>query len=248
MPELRRLNELGVSKFADFLREIKETGKAPKVPTEFLTDAKTSDSLAVEVGVERRVFPNRMAAGEYFCNLFCEDGASQLARDPGTWAWLSLFHFDQLCKRKGDGTLDPGELARWIPLESSRRYYRHLLAGPYLIYRAYRKIPGSARIVLCQPINAPGEFVGQLASRQEFVRNTAVIEAATLLYLDDKAGSPKRGTSPTQHRPGTLRRFVDVINQFDLTWDLYSMSGEGLVRILPPEFNHYKPPHLRWGH
>lgn len=245
MPELRRLNEIGIAKFADFLSEAKEVDGALQAPVELLADEKSSESIQAAPPVESRIFPDRMAAGEYFYNLFSGIASANLAKEAGVWAWLSLFNFDQLCKPEKEGRKRPTELARWLPLESSRRYYRHLLAGPYLIYRAFRDFPNGARIILCQPLHTPGEFVGQLASRQEFVRNKAVIEAATLLYFDDDSGSPKPGSSPNKHKPGTLRRFVDMINQFDITWDLYSMSGEDLVRMLPSEFDLYKPPHLR---
>jgi hypothetical protein len=247
MPELRRLNRLGISRFADFLRQVEEATEKVGVPTEILTDVAASDGLAARLEIAPRTFADRMAAGKYLYDLFSGIEALQLDRDAGVWAWLSLFYFEQLCMHKRDGSLKPGEFARWVPSDNSRRYYRHLLAGPYLIYRAYRDAPESARIVLCQPVQNPGDFVEQLASRQEFIQHRAAIEAATLLYFDVMSGRPKRATSPTEHKPGTLRRFVDVVNQFELTCDLFSISGEDLIQMLPPEFEPYKPNHLRHG-
>jgi hypothetical protein len=40
--------------------------------------------------------------------------------------------------------------------------------------------------------------------------------------------------------PGTLLRFIDIIQQLDLTYDLYSMSGEEILALLPPEFDKWK--------
>jgi hypothetical protein len=165
--------------------------------------------------------------------------ASGLDRDPGVWTWLSCFFFDQLCPKRSDGTRRPGEEARWIPSGHAFRYYRHLLGGPYLIYRAFRDNPDRAKIVLCGAVDSPGDFVEQLASRQDFVQNKAVIDAATALYLSPESGKPKRGASPTQRKPGTLRRFVDVVNQFDPVWDLYSIGTVELINKLPAEFAAY---------
>ena len=52
------------------------------------------------------------------------------------------------------------------------------------------------------------------------------------LYWDDKNQKPKRGFGATE-RPGTLRRFVAVINQFNRTFDLFTMSGEQIINLLP---------------
>lgn len=245
MAELRRLNSQGMAELTDFLNRVKQEGEATRVPAEILTDERTSEALPLRIDVESKAPADRMTTGRYFYTLFSGNEATPFSRDPGIWSWLSLYYFDELCMRRKNGTLDPGELARWLPSDNSRRYYRHLLAGPYLIYRAYMHAPETARIVLCQAVQNPGNFVGQLASRQDFIRNRAVVEAATILYFDESTGNPKPGAQSDTHRAGTLLRYVDVINQFDLTWDLYSMSGEDLVSLLPCEFDRYKPPHLR---
>ena len=38
--------------------------------------------------------------------------------------------------------------------------------------------------------------------------------------------------------PGTLFRFIDVIQQLDLAY--YSMSGKDIIGLLPPEFDKWK--------
>jgi hypothetical protein len=240
MADLRRLNEQGVEKFAEFLGGISVNGGL-SVPTHMLTDPAFSQELSTHITIERRTFASRMDAGEYLYNLFSKTDLTGLDRDPGVWAWLSLFYFDQLCPKQKDGSRRPGELARWIPSGHAFRYYRHLLCGPYLIYRSYRDAPEKARIILCGPVDRPGDFVEQLASRQDLVQNKSVIEAATLLYYDIEKGRPKRGSQSTQHKPGTLRRFVDLVMQLDKTWDLFSMTGPELLTKLPREFDPYRP-------
>ncbi len=238
MAELRELSENGIAELKIFLAALPES-PGLVLPPDFLTNAATSEALPVKIEVSQQAFASRMEAGKYFYELFSVPEAAGLDKVAEIWAWLSCFHFEQLCPKKKDGSRKPGELARWIPTGHAFRYYRHLLCGPYLIYKAFRDAPERAAIVMCNAVDTPGDFVGQLASRQDFVQNKAVIDAATLLYFNPETGRQKRGSSPTERRPGTLRRFVDMVNQFDPVWDLYSMETHELIEKLPPEFAKY---------
>jgi hypothetical protein len=103
----------------------------------------------------------------------------------------------------------------------------------------FKDNPEAAAIVLCQNPQSPGDWVEQLASRQERITNPAIIAAANRLYFDPNTRKPKRGAAPNWRKPGTLRRFGDVLDQLDLTYDLYSMSSSDLVSLLPGEFSTY---------
>ena len=95
---------------------------------------------------------------------------------------------------------------------------------------------------LYNPLNKHGEFSEQLASRQEIISNRSLIEAADRLYRDpasDDEGKPKRGFA-TRTRPGNVRRLPMVIDQFDLTYDMYAMSCEEILELLPDEFARWK--------
>ncbi|MFO7599969.1 MAG: hypothetical protein R6X27_09205 [Candidatus Desulfacyla sp.] len=43
-----------------------------------------------------------------------------------------------------------------------------------------------------------------------------------------------------KNAPGTLYRFIDVVQQLDLTYDLYSMTGEQILQLLPNEFDRWR--------
>ena len=92
-------------------------------------------------------------------------------------------------------------------------------------------------ILMCQPIPKPGDIVEQISARQEMITNKAVVEAATKLYFDDKTKRPRTGASGKG--PGSARRLVDLLNQFDVTWDMYSMSSSELISMLPDEFSKF---------
>jgi hypothetical protein len=65
------------------------------------------------------------------------------------------------------------------------------------------------------------------------------MEAAHLLYIGNRESKPKFGAI-AKNKAGTVYRFIDVIQQFELNFDLYSMSGEEVIQLLPSEFNKWK--------
>jgi hypothetical protein len=65
------------------------------------------------------------------------------------------------------------------------------------------------------------------------------MEALHLLYYDEARDRPKRGSAMNVQSPGSLSRFIDIVQQLDLTYDLYSMSGAEIVSLLPPEFDRW---------
>ena len=91
--------------------------------------------------------------------------------------------------------------------------------------------------MLCQPLDSPGDVVEQLASRQELVTNPGIIGLVTKLYVDMDTKRPKRGAGGKGG--GSARRLSDVLEQFDLTWDLYAASADELVNVMPREFERF---------
>lgn len=248
MTQLRRLNDAGISRLLEFIHGVKsDPALAP--PLEILTHPSTSSDLGeVEVDVEHKQFGSRFAAAKYLFETLDDSGLTDVEQDRGLWAWLALFYFDELCPPDKKGQRKPGEDARWVP-ESSRafRYYRHLLAGPYRIYKAHRSHPEQAMIVLCGPLDRPGDLVEQLASRQELVTNGALLAAASEMYLEPDTGLPKRGVVSSEKaggrrrgRPGTVFRLIDVCRQYDVAWDLYAMKPDALIEMLPKEFDRFR--------
>lgn len=235
---LRRLNEKGLVRFGAFLDSL--TSASPhRRPVELLSDADTSEPVHPSVEIEQRNFSTRLDAARYLHESFANCGVVGLDTDRGLWAWLALFYFDQLCPPDKRGNRKPGKRARWIPAFSdARRYYRHLLAGPYRIFKAHRDAPERAMVLLYGPLGVVGHFYYQLASRQKLVTNKAIVALATEMYIDPETQSHKRGAQ-TDDKPGTLRRFVAVLDQLDTTWDLYAMSKDQIAAMLPQEFNRF---------
>jgi hypothetical protein len=239
MPRVRRLNRAGIARLIEFLDSLR-TDAPQGVPSGILTHPDTSEALAADVEVQPQTFGTRFAAAQYLNERFTAAGIQNVEADCGLWAWLALFYFEELCPPGAGGRRKPGEQARWIPdVNNYQRYYRHLLAGPYRIYRAHRDDPGRALALLCGPLDRPGDIVEQLASRQEIVTNRGIMACATRLYIDPASNRPKRGAG--SKGAGSPRRLADVLNQFDVTWDLYSLTADGLIGLLPREFDRFRP-------
>jgi hypothetical protein len=185
--------------------------------------------------IEQRVFSSRLDAAHYLCCAFERVDPSLVAWNVGLWSWLSLFYFDQVCPPDGAAARRPGRDYRHI-LQSSHRY-RHLLAGPYHVFMIHEH---KARLLLSSQIHVETGFYHELTARQNMISNASIVEAATALYYDDTKGRP-RPNAQTRGRPGTLRRFVSVIQQLDVTYDLYGLTAPQLLSLLPSEFDEWKP-------
>ncbi len=235
MSEVRILNSEGIRQFQDYLNRIR-SGEAVEVPMSLLNDSATSEPLGEKIEIEQVKFGTKLEAAQYFSERFA--GIRDVDHNPGLWSWLALFYFDQLCPVDGSGQRQVREDARYIPGAGWRRYYRHLIAAPYRVYRSHGD---NARLLLLDPVDNLGDIWEQLASRQEIITNLGILGAAALLYLDTKKDRHKRGVASTTRKPGTLRRFVDLVQQLDLTYDLYSMEGREIVDMLPREFDNWRP-------
>jgi hypothetical protein len=242
MPVLRRLNAAGIARFEEYVATLRGGGTA-EPPTSALTNTEHSEPLSVVIEVEDKDFGTRLDWAKYIDGKLEGKGLKNVERDVGLWAWLALFYVKQLLPSKKNGRKEVGEVALWIPnIRDYTKYYRQLLAGPYRIYRAHRVCPEDALVLLGGPFGSHGEVVEQLASRLKIVTNRELIKAATALYWDADQGKIKRGAAANNKTPGSSARLAGMIlPQFDLTWDLFSMTSEGILALLPKEFHKFKP-------
>lgn len=232
---LRKFNPNGVQAFKEFLAHVR-SGVVLDPPEDLIQADTLSTVVSDQILVPPWKFPTRFTLGRALCGLFDEPRLGDYRRESGVWAWLAAAYFNELCPDTHGGRR-PGETARWIPEEDDfRKYYRHLLAGPERIYRAHRRNPEVAMAVLAQPAHRPGDVAEQLSARQERISNPTVMAVASRLYVRKKTirrGAAGRG-------PGSARRFAAVLNQLDLTWDLYDLEPDGLLRLLPAEFDAFR--------
>lgn len=234
----RRLNERGLTLTHQWLDQM-EQARRGEVPRELLEGSDLTEVFLPELEFEPRRFDSRFEWACYSEQLLRSLPGTELQRDTGLWAWLTLALFDSVCPPDGDGKRKVGHRARYVPSGNDfRTYYRHLLEGPWRIARAHRDNPQRARGVLMGTLDKPGEIAEQLSSRQELVSSSTVMAVTTSLYVDPGSAKPKRGAGGAG--PGSPRRLAEILAQFDLTHDIYAMEPTRLVAILPNEFNRFR--------
>jgi len=235
--KLRKLNNVGLAEFDNYLDSLELDGTLPP-PMILLSDPTYSDDIDTNVELEMRSFGSRFDTANYLYPLFATAGILNLEKDVHLWAWCSLYFFDTLCPLSEKGLRKPRERAAYIPEpENFQRYYRHLLLGPYLIYRAHNDNPSRAMALLCKPPHIISDIEAQIGAYQELVTNRSIVELTTNLYYDPKSKGTKRGAG--SKGAGSPRRLVAVLNQFDLTWDLYATATPILMKMLPKEFEKF---------
>jgi hypothetical protein len=234
---LRSLNRLGIDEFRAYLSRLRETGNA-EPPRALLDDTAYSHELPVELVIEDRAFSDRYELGRYLAERLGPLRSDTTDHDVGLWAWLSLAMFNQVCPIDGDGKRYPGQDYRHIPDFGYRHRHRHLLLGPFQLYRRHGV---TSLLLLSSLVHSESGVYHEIASRQDLIANKGVLDAALMLYLDPKRGRPKAGAQGSLHQPGTVRRFVRVLQQLDVTYDIYGLSGRQLLELLPPEFDMWQP-------
>ncbi len=184
-------------------------------------------------------FKSKLDLGRYLYNFFNKNNIERnlVLGKNGLWTWLAYIWFDDLAPVLTDGLRDIKEDAKYICSSDYRDYYRHFIACPYMIYSLHGE--KNSLIFLYSPIYEHNDFIEQFASRQFIISYPNIVETITKLYLDSKTKNPRKGAQ-SRTRKGNIRRFVRLIHQLELTYDIYSMSSDSIINLLPPEFNEWK--------
>ncbi len=238
MAIVRKLTKSGIASFTEYLKRL-ANGDAVDPPVHLLTDPESSEALLGSAEVEAVTLETKLAAANYLQRQLATLDRAEVDNNVGLWTWLSLFYFDQVCPALTRGKREPGEIARYILSHHAQKYYRHLLAGPLRLLQIHEEY---ARVFLYGPLPKHGDFSEQLASRAQIISNRSLIAAVYQLYFDpasDGEGRPKRGAL-TRTRAGNVRRLVTVIQQFDLTYDMYAMTKQQILNLLPGEFDSWR--------
>jgi len=239
MMNLRLMLPEGEHKFREYIHNLKTNSlfQRPELNNEPFSK-EFSASVSID---EKKQFNSKMELAEYLQNCF---SAADLKREDvlprnGLWTWLAYVWFDQLAPITNPATSERNlkEDAKYLCSSDYRNYYRHLVSGPYSIYSLNGA--DNSNIFLYSRVNEHNDFVEQFASRQFIISHKNIIEAIRRLYFDSQRGQPKRGAQ-SRTRQGNIRRFVSVIQQFELTYDIYTMPADIILNLLPPEFNDWK--------
>lgn len=231
MIELRSLTDRGIDVFAAYLQNVKRDPSLPPPNLNSEPESVKFNDLKID---ETRRFTSRMELGKYLHSIFEKLGLKRadVIRQKGLWTWMAYILFDLITDSRKKIKSHPSYI--YFP-DNYRYYYRHLVAGAYLLYDLHRE---NSRLLLATPPYVHSELAEQLAARQELLTSKRMIEVANHLYWDEKRKRPKAGAGGKG--PGSPRRLADVFNQLKLTYDLPSMTVEDILDLLPPEFDRWK--------
>ena len=237
MTALRKLNARGIAAFREYLRSIRAGSEFQSNPALLYVD-EFSSPIQPRIEIAPRRFSSKLDAAVYLNNALQPVEAPGLTSDAGLWAWLALYYFDQLSPIGADGKRRPREDYHYITGGAgSWVHERHLLAGPYRIYRMHGE---RARLLLHPAVHQHGTFIYDLSFHRDLITNRGLLTAIDMLYWNPRTKRPKRGAT-TSTRPGNLRRLIAVLQQLDLNYDLYGMRAAEILSLLPDEFTAWLP-------
>jgi len=230
MTEIRAFNDKGISKFSALVAE-----KSPDISNQVL-DLIANDSYSTALGftVDLIKFETRLELAEHLWKYFApgEPGFPH-AGNRDMWSWLSAAYFPVLLGNPAK-VKSIGEPARWVLEESTLRQHRHLISGPFMIYRANFPRVEDAMAGLASLVLVPGEVVERVAGKAQMFHGSAMA-VATELYYDKKRKKLKKNSST--RGLASAQRLSIFLGQIDLTLDYPVMDKEHLIDLLPDEFN-----------
>lgn len=242
---IRLLNADGQRAFSSYLKSA-IAGGSIHPPLGALTDSTTSTSAAIDVPIAReplgRAFVSRHEFGLYLRDVLAAMPRNEISLDYRLWNWLSLYFIDQIAPVQAAGKRKLLKDSSAYLLDEKfvwRRYYRHLVRGPWLAASLH---PEHSRALLLPlergtPLAVRGELYEQIASRQSLLRSAAVMAAVDAMYFDEATMTRKAGSGGSG--AGSPRRLGSLMNQFALTHDLEWDDRSLIPRLLPTEFSRW---------
>lgn len=239
---LRKFNREGMRRFEAFVSVYMTGGSSPS-----LEELQMSDALSLQVTDQDQnplsevSFDSRLGMARSMDLMLTNSNiGADLLNQPEFWAWLTAAFFERLKILKGN---KPGAMALWLPERNWTRFYRHVLYGPWRVYRFHKSDTDLVEPLLAGKVTSHGEFFEQLAAYQDLVQSPGVLGAARALYWDDQSKTLRKGHArkgEPGEATGSIRRFSEVCQQLALTRDLMAISSAGLLELLPEEFDRWK--------
>lgn len=209
--------------------------------TALLTRDDLTELISEPTDVTPQDFKNRWECGKFFHNLI-EQKRSEIHRDPetdrGLWTWLAVAWFNYL--KKPDAKDGAGwQTERWILGLRWSRYYKHLLAGPWIVFRKHSDSPDFCKVLLLPEITKPGHDISEhFLCKYELVNSPGFVAVLNDLYLSADGTGYKKGMQG--NGKGTVKRLRLFTGQLELTYDLMSLTRERILELLPSEFDRFR--------
>ncbi len=227
--QARTLTDTGIRRAQAVLRDIRDHPERPlKVPNAVLYGDDCSRSLNDAPAVEHHQLTTRRDAAEYLMAL-TPPLDQRLVDDWHFWSWLGLFHVEDILhtpERRGRMSREVETFVVDPTVKQSLRSdYRNYL---WAAWRLHQRFGDDMSFLLDRDMMEIGDIVRRITNSPRVFNSTGVAELIVRLYSDGPR--PKRGHVS---QPGGLNHLLRVLPQLELTHDVYGMTPDALLRILP---------------
>lgn len=241
--ELRQLTAEGIAEAQAFLARLREQPDGDREPPPMLLYRQPySLPFNERIVVERRGFGTRREAGAYLSERL-RDVQHLITNDVGVWSWLGMFYFPEIVRTKdGHVQLHADETSLFLSGRAAQRRYRHYLWAAWRAWWLYEQHGEDMRFFLDQPVTDSGDIAKAVLDYPRVFTSAGVVQLILQLYTDGER--TKRGFSvrprqggTSKPRPGNVWHLIErALPQLELTYDVYGMEPEALLRVLPDDF------------
>lgn len=242
---IRQMKYKGIAESKAYLAALRSGQVDALFPAQVLSDPEYAEVLEPATSIEARSFADRRSAGQYLSERLAHFPIEDVQQNYGLWSWLGMFYFNNLVNRDANGHPDLGRDsdAAYVldPAAPGWGDNRHRLLMAYETYTLHGE---NAWFILDQPANSAGQLTNRLSGKPTIFRAQGIVKLAHLLYTDPLTRNTKRGFGgggQNQRSPGNLMRFIDILDQLYMTYDVYGMTAEELMKLLPAEFDRWIP-------
>lgn len=231
MSEVRILNDAGIELMREFMFRLKADPSAWP-PPDILNDPRYTSPAPGGATVEPRSFASKLEFGRYIAGALNGRVPDRALRTSfGMWVWLTLFYFDQVCPADGHGRRKVLSLEKYIPSVGhiSTNPDKHLLFFPWKMITLHGE---DAAWLLGGALREDTKVVREFANSYRRNVSPEFIRLARSLYFEESRGKLRTGATSIK-RNGNLRRLHRVMDQLDLTYDVFGLKARELSEILP---------------
>jgi hypothetical protein len=233
---VRKLNDHGLAEFNRYINDLK-SGTQRALPAHLIASGESSLELPLEIEVdENRSFETRYDIGQYLVEVFREQNIQPYMGDTGFWSWFALLWFNQLCPADSSGIRKPSMAYNYILSSSYNHRPRHAI---YMTWQLVDSYGEPVRFLLSRNPATRGELMEQLMARQEFYTSRGAVMLSNRYYCDTATGGFKKGAAG--RGAGSVTRFVSMLQQLQMTYDVFSMTMAELDGLFPAEFDRFRP-------
>jgi hypothetical protein len=241
--KIRTFTPQGLQEFRSWLDRAENnvpkrwTTAAP--PTTLLFDDQYSKLLPFEGELVERRFTRKFDLGMEVCRALGREDAKKLEPMANVWSWLSLFFHESTFGQK-NGRWFTGVRSRHIVQTIQGRKqdqsHRHLVKSAVTNVLRFDRYA----VVLMGDDIGQSKIEEQVMSRRvdpPLAYHTEFVKALHRLYWDAEADDLKTGARG--EGPGSVMHMIDLLTQFDLTFDITSLECDDFLRLLPADFRRF---------